>query len=89
MAEPQLFGRAALMHPLIPFAPPPQPGLAAKPVLVTAGARDPICPLPLTEAFTGWLSAQGAALTLHTHPGGHEIRQDELAALASFLTAEA
>lgn len=88
MERPELFDRAALLHPLIPFDPPAQPGLSGKPVLVTAGARDPICPWPLTEAFTGWLNAQGTALDLHRHDGGHEIRQEELTALATFLRAE-
>ena len=85
MAQPALFDRVALLHPLIPWAPAPQPGLSGRPVLVTAGARDPICPLPLTAQFTDWLQEQGAAVTLEHHPGGHEIRQQELAALAQFL----
>lgn len=87
MQRPDLFDRVALLHPLIPWEPAPQPGLKGRDVLITAGQRDPICPWPMTEAFTGWLEDQGAALTLHSHPGGHEIRQDELQALAGFLRA--
>lgn len=89
MQAPELVDRAALLHPLIPFEAPAQPGLRDRAVLVTAGQRDPICPWPLTEAFTGWLTEQGADLTLHSHPGGHEIQQGELQALASFLQAKA
>ena len=40
--RPDLFDRAVLMHPLIPFDPAAQPGLAGKDILITAGARDPI-----------------------------------------------
>src|SRR5690606_15210834 len=31
--QPEAFDRAVLLHPLIPFEPAPQPGLAGKPVL--------------------------------------------------------
>jgi len=86
---PRLFDRAALLHPLIPWAPGPNPALAGLPVLITAGARDPICPLPRTEALVAYLTAQGAALTTDVHPGGHELRESELHALARFLTHKA
>src|SRR5690606_24632110 len=44
LAHPELFAAAVLLHRLIPFQPAPQPGLAGKRVLITAGRRDPICP---------------------------------------------
>jgi phospholipase/carboxylesterase len=54
-------------------------------MLITAGRRDPICPLPLTEALTAFLRDQGAAVTLDLHEGGHEVRQQEVSAVAEFL----
>lgn len=86
MRRPGLFRRAALLHPLIPWAPDPVPGLSDLPVLVTAGRHDPICPWPLTERFVAWLRAQGAAVQLDAHEGGHEMRQAELEALSRFLS---
>jgi phospholipase/carboxylesterase len=83
--EPALFERAVLMHPLIPFTPAPQPGLAGRRVLITAGRTDPICPAPASEALAGWLGGQGAAVELVWHPGGHELRQEEAGAAAAFL----
>ena len=74
-----------LLHPLIPFTPAPQPGLKGKPVLITAGRRDPICPAPQTQALADWFSAQGAEVTLFWHDGGHEIRQDELLVVRDYL----
>src|SRR6056297_1757181 len=59
-AEPALVDGAALLHPLIPFAPQARPGLAGKPVLITAGRRDPICPPAQTEALAAFLNDQGA-----------------------------
>lgn len=82
---PELFDRVVLMHPLIPWTPEDQPGLAGRQVLLTAGRRDPICPLPQTEALTGWLRAQGTRLEVALHDGGHEITQAELNTVAAFL----
>jgi len=74
-----------LMHPLIPWQPAPQPGLAGRAVLVTAGRNDPICPLPQTEALLHYLREQGAVVEVLLHDGGHEVRQTELDAIAGFL----
>ena len=86
-AAPELFDRAVLMHPLIPFEPAPQPGLSSVGVLITAGRRDPICPAPLTERLESWLAAQGATVETLWHEGGHEMREPEIAAAARFLSA--
>lgn len=83
--HPDLFDRAALLHPLIPWQPEAQPALSDKGVLITAGRRDPICPWPMTEALQAYFNDQGARVELHAHQGGHEIRQEELQALAAFL----
>ncbi len=83
--RPDLVTRIALLHPLIPFTPTPQAGLAGRAVLITAGRRDPICPAALTQTLADWFTAQGAQVTLHWHPGGHKIAPPELDALASFL----
>jgi phospholipase/carboxylesterase len=85
LAHPGLVDDLALMHPLIPFAPDPQPGLAGRRVLITAGRRDPIAPAVQTDALALWFERQGAEVTLDWHPGGHEIARSELAALTAFL----
>ena len=79
-AHPDLFDAVALMHPLIPFQPLIFGSLAGRPILITAGQRDPICPLTLTHRPESWLADAGAAVTTHWHPGGHELRPDEVAA---------
>lgn len=85
MAHPELFDRIGLLHPLIPWEPAPV-DLGGRPVLVTAGRRDPICPLPLTEGLLMWLSDSGADVRTEIQDGGHEVRQGEIAALAELLT---
>jgi phospholipase/carboxylesterase len=84
---PALIERAVLLHPLIPFAPAAQPGLAGRRVLITAGRNDPICPAPATEALADWYRAQGAEVSQLWHAGGHELRQEELLAARDFLGA--
>jgi len=81
-AHPDLFDAVALMHPLIPFQPQISGSLAGRPILITAGQRDPICPPTLTHRLESWLTDAGAAVTMHWHPGGHELRPDEVAAAA-------
>jgi phospholipase/carboxylesterase len=84
-AAPDLFDKVVLLHPLIPFTPAPQPGLAGTQVLITAGQRDPVCPPSATEALAQWLRQQGAEVQIHWHPGGHEIDRSELRAARDFL----
>lgn len=87
VGSPQLVDRAVLMHPLIPFEPEPQPGLAARQVLITAGRYDPIAPATMTQAFAAYLAAQQAEAAIIWHDGGHELRASEVAAARDFLSA--
>jgi phospholipase/carboxylesterase len=82
-----LFDRIALLHPLIPWRPDDNAQLSGKRVLITAGQRDPICPLPLTQCLIDYFKDQGSRIETSIHDGGHEIRQQELSALQAFITA--
>lgn len=82
---PDLFDRAALLHPLIPFTPKPAPGLGGRQVLITAGERDPICPTPLTIALADYMKTQGAETRLVWHNGGHDIRENEIEAMRTLF----
>jgi phospholipase/carboxylesterase len=85
---PQAIDVSVLMHPLIPFAPAPQPSLSGRKVLITAGRQDRLCPAPETEKLGAYFEDQGADLTLFWHEGGHQIRQEELRAVKEYLGAE-
>jgi len=85
LGHPELVDDLILMHPLIPWTPDPQTGLAGRRALITAGERDPICPAPMTQALADHLAAQGARVTTHWHPGGHEIAPSEMEAIAQFV----
>jgi phospholipase/carboxylesterase len=86
-ADPKLFDATVLMHPLIPFEPKVDGDLAGRRVLITAGRRDPICPPNLTSRLEAHLRAQGADARVEWHEGGHEIRENEIAAAKLFLGA--
>ena len=83
-AAPGLFDASVLMHPLIPFA-PPAGDFSGRKVLLTAGQRDPICPAPLSQRLADYFTAQGAEAALFWHPGGHELRSEELRETQAFL----
>ena len=81
----ELFDDAVLMHPLIPFEPPENSGLAGTRVLITAGRSDPICPPPLTERLGDYFRRERAELHLQWHDGGHGIEPVEIATIRDFL----
>ncbi len=85
LEKPALVDDLILMHPLIPWSPDPQPGLAGRRILITAGERDLICPAPMTQAFADYLSAQGADVSVLWYSGGHEIAQSEVDAIVQFV----
>lgn len=87
-SHPDLFDAAVLMHPLIPFEPVINGSLAGKRVLVTAGLRDPICPPNLTHRLISYLEDDGVLVEKVLHPGGHEVRQEELHAAEQFFMKE-
>jgi phospholipase/carboxylesterase len=80
-ATPDLFDELILMHPLIPWTPTDQPGLANTRVLITAGRRDPVCPAAQTVALEGYFQRQGADVSIEWHGGGHELRPSEVDAV--------
>jgi phospholipase/carboxylesterase len=80
-----LFDAAALMHPLIPFKPRDNAALQGTKVLITAGERDPISPVPLTQALADYFSRQKAETKIEWHPGGHDIRPNEIEAIRALF----
>ncbi|MEM9104668.1 MAG: alpha/beta hydrolase [Pseudomonadota bacterium] len=86
MKRPDLFDRVGLLHPLVTWDAEPDPALAGRKVLITAGQRDPITPWPMSERLISWFTTAGADVTSEVHQGGHELRDTEIAALAQFLS---
>jgi phospholipase/carboxylesterase len=85
LIEKGLFDKAMLLHPLIPFQPKGNPGLAGRKILITAGQHDPICPAPLTQTLADYFTTQRASVELEWHSGGHDIRPNEVEAIKRFV----
>jgi phospholipase/carboxylesterase len=79
---------AVLLHPLIPFEPPANSGLAGKPILITAGTNDPISSPDLSRALLSWLARQAAPARLLLHDGGHEISPEEIESARAFIAEQ-
>jgi phospholipase/carboxylesterase len=62
--------------------------LRDRPVFISAGRNDPICPLPESLALIDWFSRQGARVESRIEAGGHQILPSELNALHRFLASE-
>jgi phospholipase/carboxylesterase len=83
--KPGQFEAGVLMHPLIPFKPADRNLDETVHVLITAGERDPICPVPMTVELADYYKRQGDTVTLEWHAGRHEIRPNEIEAIKAFL----
>lgn len=85
--EPDLVSKAALLHPLIPFAPKGSVGSSPRQILITAGEYDPICPPQQSRDLIAYFKEQGDNVRDEWHSGGHEIQPNEVEVLKAFFTA--
>ncbi len=85
LTHPKLLSRAILFRPMVPFRPQTPPDLKDVPVLLAAARRDQIVPPQQTSELSAILSAAGARVTTHWHPGGHELGADDIAAANEWL----
>jgi phospholipase/carboxylesterase len=85
--HPDLVSKAALLHPLIPFAPQPSVAKTPRQVMISAGEYDAICPAQQSRDLIAYFKAQGDTVVEEWHSGGHEIRPSEVEALKTFFTA--
>jgi phospholipase/carboxylesterase len=85
-AAADMFDGVVLMHPLIPFA-PADADFTGRHVLITAGRHDRMASQAATQDLGDYFSRNGAATDIFWHPGGHEIRQEELHKAHAFMGA--
>jgi len=87
LQRPETLAGAVLIRPMVPFATPPRPDLAGKPVLILSGAMDPIVPVENARRLAGPLEAGGAAVTHRMLPAGHGLSQAEIGLAAAWIAA--
>ncbi len=85
LTHPQLLAGAVLFRPMVPFRPEHVPDLKDVPVLLAAARHDQIVAPKQTSDLAAILTAAGARVTVHWHPGGHELGADDVAAAKEWL----
>jgi len=73
LRRPDVLAGAVLLAAMIPFAEPPDVGLAGKRVIISNGERDEMIPASMTEELAGQFRDRGAQVTVLAHRGGHQI----------------
>jgi predicted esterase len=77
---------AILFRPMMPLVPEKIPDLSPCKILVAVGEHDVLIdPAKASELITFLESAQ-AKVTIHRHPGGHELGRDDFAAAERWLS---
>jgi phospholipase/carboxylesterase len=92
--RPEVLDGAILWRAMLPqesawpqFLPSPLPDLTAKPVLLAAGAQDPIVPPDHSAVLGQLLRRAGASVTGHTAAGGHALEPSDLRQAQQWLAA--
>jgi predicted esterase len=86
LTHPHLLSGAVLFRPMVPFRPQLNPDLKDIPVLLAAARRDQIVNPQQTSELSRILTTAGARVTIHWHPGGHELGPDDVAAAKEWLS---
>lgn len=86
LMHPQLLSRAILFRPMVPFRPERSPDLKDIPVLLAAARHDQIVRPQQTSELSKILTTAGARVSIHWHPGGHELGADDVAAAKDWLS---
>lgn len=85
LTEPNLLAGAILFRPMVPFVPHSPPDLKKISVLLSAGKNDSIVAPDNTLRLADLLENAGASVSIHWHPGGHELGQDDIDAAQAWL----
>ena len=83
--DPELLAGAILMRAMMPFDPRPLPDLDGVPVLILAGASDPLVPADQAALLAAFLGEAGADVTYEVVQGGHGLTGDDLSLAGSWL----
>jgi phospholipase/carboxylesterase len=87
LLRPDVLTEAALFASMLPLPEPPERDLSGTRVFLSNGLRDPMAPLTSNEQFIALLNERGADVTVHRHPGGHQVTLDAVAAAKAWLTS--
>lgn len=87
LLRPEVLGGAVLFRPTLPLTPTELPRLAARPVFISAGLRDPLVPASGTRSLEAILHKAGADVALNWEESSHGLTRGEVAKAGSWLAA--
>ncbi|HKS46958.1 MAG TPA: alpha/beta hydrolase [Amycolatopsis sp.] len=86
LLRPDVLREAALFASMLPVPAARATGsLSGSRVFLSNGERDPMAPLKSTERFVELLRERSADVTVHRHPGGHQVTLDAVRAAKTWL----
>lgn len=83
--DPGLLAGALLIRAMMPFDPRPFPDLSGLPVLILAGADDPLVPREQPGLLSAYLGEAGADATYEMLPAGHGLTGQDLVLAESWF----
>ena len=87
LLHPEVLAGAALLRPVLPLTPEPEPDLAGRPVLIAAGKADPYSPTQRVEALAVTLRRARAEVDLRWQAAGHELTPADFSGVREWFAA--
>jgi predicted esterase len=88
LRHPHHLSAAVLFRAMVPFQPDTLPDLTALSIFLSAGQIDSIVPATNTIRLAEIFQAAGARVSVHWHPGGHELGTDDVEAARLWLAQQ-
>ncbi len=85
--HPHLLSGAVLFRGMVPFPLDSVPDLRGVPVLLASGNRDPVVPKEQVSRLAAMFEGAGADVSIHWHPGGHELGSDDVEAARMWMAS--
>lgn len=85
LMRPDTIGAAALLRPMVPFAPDAIPDLTGKRVLLAPGRHDPIAPPSHAQSLASTFQRGGATVDIALAEASHGLTQADVHAVAEWL----
>jgi phospholipase/carboxylesterase len=85
LRHPAALAGAVLLRPMLPFEPPAPPDLSAVPVLMLAGAHDPMVSPGGHRRLAELLKSAGADVSYQVLPAGHGLTPDDVVIASRWL----
>lgn len=87
LLRPDALTEVAAFAAMLPVPEPPELDLSGTRVFLSNGTHDAMAPLPSTEELVTRLRDRSAQVTVHRHPGGHQITLEAVEQARTWLSS--